>query len=83
MTSIRSMTASDRSAVRAIYEAHREHRGRRHLDHEDRDLPEIAPSLALHARCGFRVNGGRERIGRLGGVWRDTLLLERWSPTIG
>lgn len=46
-------------------------------------FPEIAPSLALHARCGFRVNGGRERIGRLGGVWRDTLLLERWSPTIG
>jgi len=36
-------------------------------------------SLALHRRCGFRLVGRRERIGRLDGVWRDVLLLERRS----
>src|ERR671937_2740004 len=40
-------------------------------------FPENRASLALHVRCGFRVVGVRERIARLGGVWRDTLLLER------
>lgn len=37
-------------------------------------------SLALHRRCGFRMVGRRERIGRLpNGTWSDTLLLERRS----
>ena len=40
-------------------------------------FPENTASLALHERCGFRVVGRRERIGRLDGVWRDTLFLER------
>jgi L-amino acid N-acyltransferase YncA len=39
-------------------------------------------SVALHARVGFRVVGRRERIARLDGVWRDTLLLERRSPNV-
>ena len=43
-------------------------------------FPENAASLALHARCGFRVVGTRERIGELDGVWRDVVLLERRSP---
>jgi L-amino acid N-acyltransferase YncA len=43
-------------------------------------FPENAASLALHRRCGFRVVGTRERIGRLDGVWRDVVLLERRSP---
>ena len=43
-------------------------------------FPENAASLALHGRCGFRVVGTRERIGRLDGVWRDVVLLERRSP---
>lgn len=43
-------------------------------------LPENAASLALHGRVGFRVVGRRERIARLDGVWRDTILLERRSP---
>jgi L-amino acid N-acyltransferase YncA len=43
-------------------------------------FPENEASLALHRRCGFRVVGTRERIGRLDGVWRDVLLLERRSP---
>ena len=40
-------------------------------------FPENEASLALHRRCGFRLVGRRERIGRLDGVWRDVLLLER------
>jgi L-amino acid N-acyltransferase YncA len=43
-------------------------------------FPENVPSLALHEGAGFRVVGRRERIARLNGVWRDTLLLERRSP---
>lgn len=46
-------------------------------------FPENAASLALHERCGFRVVGRRERIGQIRGVWRDTLVLERRSPTVG
>lgn len=45
-------------------------------------FPENGASLALHARHGFRVVGTRERIGRLDGVWRDTVLLERRSAVI-
>jgi phosphinothricin acetyltransferase len=46
-------------------------------------FPENAASLELHRRCGFREVGRRERIGRLGEVWRDVILLERRSRTIG
>jgi phosphinothricin acetyltransferase len=42
-------------------------------------FPENEESLALHRRCGFRVVGVRERIGRLDGEWRDVVLLERRS----
>jgi phosphinothricin acetyltransferase len=42
-----------------------------------------AASVALHERHGFRVVGRRERIGRLGGEWRDVLLLERRSTVVG
>jgi L-amino acid N-acyltransferase YncA len=42
-------------------------------------FPENVASLTLHARCGFRVVGRRERIARRDGLWRDTLLLERRS----
>lgn len=40
-------------------------------------------SLALHAACGFRVVGHRERIAQRDGVWRDTVLVERRSQTVG
>lgn len=40
-------------------------------------------SLALHEACGFRLVGTRERIGRLHGEWRDTVLMERRSPVVG
>jgi phosphinothricin acetyltransferase len=45
-------------------------------------FPENAVSVALHERVGFRVVGRRERIAKLDGVWRDTLLLERRSPLV-
>ena len=40
-------------------------------------------SIALHASCGFRSVGTRERIGCLDGRWRDTLLMERRSDVAG
>ncbi len=40
-------------------------------------------TLALHRGCGFREVGRRERIGKLNGMWRDTLLLERRSSVVG
>lgn len=45
-------------------------------------FPENAATVALHERVGFRVVGRRERIAKLNGVWRDTLLLERRSPAV-
>jgi L-amino acid N-acyltransferase YncA len=45
-------------------------------------FPENKPSLRLHHGCGFRTVGLRERIGKLNGVWRDVLLLERRSGAI-
>jgi phosphinothricin acetyltransferase len=46
-------------------------------------FPENAGSIALHTSCGFRIVGRRERIGKLEGVWRDTILLERRSQKFG
>jgi L-amino acid N-acyltransferase YncA len=46
-------------------------------------FPENAGSVALHRSCGFRDVGRRERIAKLDGVWRDTILLERRSRKIG
>lgn len=40
-------------------------------------FPENRASLRLHRSAGFRTVGVRERIGRLDGEWRDTVLLER------
>ncbi|HKS08024.1 MAG TPA: GNAT family N-acetyltransferase [Pyrinomonadaceae bacterium] len=46
-------------------------------------FPENTASVKLHLRCGFREVGRRERIGKLNGEWRDTLLFERRSKTVG
>lgn len=46
-------------------------------------FPENEASLVLHERAGFRVVGVRERLGRHGDRWRDVVLLERRSPTVG
>jgi L-amino acid N-acyltransferase YncA len=45
-------------------------------------FPENTASLALHARCGFRTVGIRERIGRHHGRWRDVVLIERRSSVV-
>jgi len=45
-------------------------------------FPENTASLELHRRCGFRVVGLRERIGRLDGAWRDVVLMERRSEEV-
>jgi L-amino acid N-acyltransferase YncA len=39
-------------------------------------FPENEASLRLHRAYGFREVGTRERIGELGGVWRNVVLLE-------
>jgi len=46
-------------------------------------FPENTASLTLHKSCGFREVGRRERIGKMKGVWRDTVLLERRSDKAG
>lgn len=46
-------------------------------------FPENTASLRLHLRHGFRKVGRRERIAQLHGVWRDTIVLERRSVTVG
>jgi L-amino acid N-acyltransferase YncA len=46
-------------------------------------LPENEASVRMHERCGFRVVGRRERLGRMRGEWRDVLLLERRSTVAG
>jgi len=45
-------------------------------------FPENETSLRLLRRFGFRAVGTRERIGRLHGVWRDVVLLERRSEVV-
>ncbi len=45
-------------------------------------FPENEATIALHGACGFREVGRRERIGKLNGIWRDTLLFERRSRTV-
>jgi phosphinothricin acetyltransferase len=46
-------------------------------------FPENLASIALHKSWGFREVGRRERIGKMNGVWRDTILLERRSEVVG
>ena len=46
-------------------------------------FPENTPSLTLLQRFGFRVVGTRERIGRMHGMWRDVVFLERRSEVVG
>ena len=46
-------------------------------------FPENKGSIIIHERLGFRKVGYREKIGKMNGVWRDTVLLERRSDKIG
>jgi phosphinothricin acetyltransferase len=40
-------------------------------------FPENTSSIKLHNKAGFREVGIRERLGKMNGVWRDVVLLER------
>ncbi|MDF7815498.1 MULTISPECIES: GNAT family N-acetyltransferase [Hymenobacter] len=44
---------------------------------------ENTASIGLHTQAGFRVIGHRERIGQHHGVWRNTVQMERRSPSVG
>lgn len=46
-------------------------------------FPENAASISLHNACGFREVGMRQRIGKMKGIWRDTVLFERRSRLVG
>jgi L-amino acid N-acyltransferase YncA len=46
-------------------------------------FPENKASLHIHEQLGFRILGVREKIGKMNGVWRDTVLLERRSKIAG
>ncbi|WP_286182826.1 GNAT family N-acetyltransferase [Bacillus sp. ISL-55] len=46
-------------------------------------FPENEGSIKLHKNQGFREMGRRERIGKMDGVWRDTIILERRSRIVG
>lgn len=42
-------------------------------------FPENAASIEVHRRCGFRIVGTREKLGKMNGIWRDVVLMERRS----
>ena len=46
-------------------------------------FPENGASIALHKGLGFREVGIREKVGKMGDRWRDTVLLERRSKRAG
>jgi L-amino acid N-acyltransferase YncA len=46
-------------------------------------FPENKASIRLHEKFGFRQMGVREKIGKQGDIWRDTVILERRSKTVG
>jgi len=46
-------------------------------------FPENTASISLHKACGFREVGSRQSVGKMKGVWRDTVLFERRSEVVG
>ncbi|MFC6267501.1 GNAT family N-acetyltransferase [Frigoriflavimonas asaccharolytica] len=46
-------------------------------------FPENTGSIHLHEKLGFRIIGNREKIGKSNGKWRDIILMERRSTTVG
>lgn len=46
-------------------------------------FPENKASISIHLKNGFRIIGYREKIGKMGKIWRDTISLERRSNKIG
>ncbi|WP_167618083.1 GNAT family N-acetyltransferase [Maribellus sediminis] len=46
-------------------------------------FPENTGSIRLHQKFGFRILGVKERIGKMDGVWRNVVSLERRSKVVG
>lgn len=46
-------------------------------------FPENKASIAIHEKNGFRHIGYREKIGKMGNHWRDNVIMERRSKTVG
>ena len=46
-------------------------------------FPENEASRALILACGFREIGRRDRLGKVNGLWRDVVLVERRSEATG
>ena len=46
-------------------------------------FPENVASINLHKKCGFRIVGTHEKMGKMDGIWRDNVVLERRSDTVG
>jgi len=46
-------------------------------------FPENKAIIDLHEKCGFRVLGVRNKLGKMKYVWRDVVLMERRSLIIG
>ncbi len=46
-------------------------------------FPENTASVRLHKNNGFRILGTREKLGYMQGKWRDVVIMERRSKTVG
>jgi len=46
-------------------------------------FPENKASLIIHEKCGFRTLGVRQNLGKMNGVWRDVVVMERRSDVVG
>ena len=46
-------------------------------------FPENTASIKLHEKVGFKVIGIREKMGKMGDVWRDNVMMERRSKVAG
>lgn len=46
-------------------------------------FPENTGSIKIHEKNGFRTIGIREKIGKMNGRWRDVVLMERRSQSVG
>ena len=46
-------------------------------------FPENEASISVHHKLGFVTVGTRKKIGQMNGKWRDIVLLERRSKTVG
>lgn len=51
---------------------------------DSRIIKENSASQALHAKCGFRMIGVREKLGKMdNGIWHDVVMMEHRSQRVG